>query len=183
MRQPAWTASASRARRRVCSARSLLDTSSWQRGRRAPLAAAAPAARSRRPARARASSSQRPQEEQREEREQREREEAEAEQRAARKQRRSPVANAVATPAGEAQLGSFLSSRPDAAQAVQEAVDAIRGALGGDAFEPELALVFATAAYGPGLEGVVPALRQLVPSLRHVFGCTARTRFWEGGEG
>lgn len=83
------------------------------------------------------------------------------------------VTNTVATPAGEVQWGSFLSVKPGAAEAVEEAVAAIRGGFGdGAAFQPELALVFATAAYGGGLEEVVPALRQLVPSLRNVFGCT-----------
>jgi deleted-in-malignant-brain-tumors protein 1 len=77
----------------------------------------------------------------------------------------------VSTPDGDARLGSFLSTKADALEAVQEAVAAIRAGQG-DGFEPELALVFAAAAYGSGLEEVVPALRQLVPSLRHIFGCT-----------
>jgi hypothetical protein len=82
------------------------------------------------------------------------------------------ITNVVSTAVGEIKLGSFLSRQPDALGAVQEAVAAIRAGLGGEAFQPELALVFATAAYGDGLEEVVPALRQLAPSLRHVFGCT-----------
>ena len=83
------------------------------------------------------------------------------------------VTNVVSTPAGDVALGSFLSTKPDTLEAVQEAVSAIAARLGGEgSFQPELALVFATAAYGGGLEEVVPALRQLVPSLRHVFGCT-----------
>jgi len=89
-------------------------------------------------------------------------------------ERQSPVTNTVSTPDGEIQLGSFLSNKPDVLDAVQEAVAAVREGLGGDSFHPDLALVFATAAYGPGLEEVVPALRQLAPSLRHVFGCTVR---------
>ncbi|GBF92765.1 hypothetical protein Rsub_05134 [Raphidocelis subcapitata] len=84
----------------------------------------------------------------------------------------SHVANSVATPAGTFALGSFLSLRPDAASAVAEAVEAITSRHG-PCFQPTLAVVFAAAAYGDGLEEVVPALRQLLPSLRHVFGCTS----------
>jgi hypothetical protein len=86
------------------------------------------------------------------------------------------VANTVATPAGDVRLGSFLSTEPSARSAVAEAVAAIRAGFGGGGapFEPELAIVFAAAAYGDGLEEVVPALRELVPSLRHVFGATVR---------
>lgn len=83
------------------------------------------------------------------------------------------VANSVATPAGTFALGSFLSLRPDAVSAVAEAVEAIT-TRHGPGFEPMLAVVFAAAAYGDGLEEVVPALRQLLPSLRNVFGCTVR---------
>ncbi|KAI8476657.1 MAG: FIST N domain-containing protein [Monoraphidium minutum] len=91
----------------------------------------------------------------------------------------TPAVNSVSSPAGEVRVGSFLSVQPDAVAAVGEAVAAITGAAaagaggGGEPFRPELALVFAAAAYGDGLEEVVPALRQLVPSLRHVFGCTS----------
>lgn len=81
------------------------------------------------------------------------------------------IAN-VTTPNGNIKLGSFLSSKPDVLEAIQEAVAAIQADMGDEAFEPELALVFVTAAYGDGLEEVVPALRQLAPSLKHVFGCT-----------
>lgn len=87
---------------------------------------------------------------------------------------RGAVTNSLATPSGQAALGAFLSTTPSAVDAVAEAVAAIREGVGGDAFAPELALVFATAAHGDALQDVVPTLRRLVPSLRHVFGCTVR---------
>lgn len=88
----------------------------------------------------------------------------------------------VSTPEGDVKVGAFLSRAASASDAVREAVAAIRAGLeqggasasggGSSSFEPELAIVFATAAHGDGLEDVVPALREAVPSLRHVFGCT-----------
>ncbi len=84
------------------------------------------------------------------------------------------VTNVVATPAGEVRLGSFLSGKVKVADALEEAVAAISRGLGGAPFQPDVALVFATAAYAEQLEQVVPALRRLAPSLRHVFGCTVR---------
>ncbi|KXZ49546.1 hypothetical protein GPECTOR_20g400 [Gonium pectorale] len=39
--------------------------------------------------------------------------------------------------------------------------------------QPELAIVFVSAAFGPDFDRLVPLLRQRLPSLRHVFGCSA----------
>ncbi|KAG2489152.1 hypothetical protein HYH03_012378 [Edaphochlamys debaryana] len=45
---------------------------------------------------------------------------------------------------------------------------------GADApFAPELAIVFVTASFGPDFERLVPLLRERLPSLKHVFGCSA----------
>jgi hypothetical protein len=43
-------------------------------------------------------------------------------------------------------------------------------------FQPELALVFASCNYGSQLPGLVAAVREAAPSVKHIFGCTVRVR-------
>ncbi len=40
--------------------------------------------------------------------------------------------------------------------------------------QPELAIVFVSAAFGPDFDRLVTLLRERLPSLKHVFGCSVR---------
>jgi hypothetical protein len=77
----------------------------------------------------------------------------------------------VSTGHGDYSWGSFLSSSEVVDVAIAECVDAILQSIGRDA-QPELALVFVSSAYGAQYERIIPALRELVPSLKCVYGCS-----------
>ena len=79
----------------------------------------------------------------------------------------------VRTPGSTAEIrwGSYLSKSPSLPDAVNEAVDRILESIGRDS-QPELALVFVSSVYGPDFESVVPMLRERLPSLKSVFGCS-----------
>lgn len=57
--------------------------------------------------------------------------------------------------------------------AVNEAVKNILDSIGHDS-EPELAMVFISSVYGQEFEDLVPLLREKIPSLKHIFGCSVR---------
>ena len=80
---------------------------------------------------------------------------------------------APGAPPGTLRWGSYLSRLPKLELAAREAVDNILAAIGPDA-EPQLAIVFVTADFGEEFDAVVPLLRRLVPSLKHVIGCSVR---------
>jgi hypothetical protein len=71
----------------------------------------------------------------------------------------------------EIRWGSFLSTEESLEAAVDEAVRTIKDSIGEDA-KPELALVFVSSLHGEEFDRVVPLLRERVPSLRHIFGCS-----------
>lgn len=73
--------------------------------------------------------------------------------------------------------GSFLSSLPTVPDAVAEAVQATIASIGPDA-QPQLAIVFVTSEYSAQFDLVVPTLRQLLPSLKHIIGCSVRPNAW-----
>lgn len=72
------------------------------------------------------------------------------------------------------QWGSFLSKRSRLEDAVDECVKRIMKSSGPGA-APTLAIVFISAAFGSDFEDVVPLLREKVPSLKHVVGCSVST--------
>eukprot|EP00879_Flechtneria_rotunda_P033425 GHRR01037017.1.p1 GENE.GHRR01037017.1~~GHRR01037017.1.p1 ORF type:complete len:221 (+),score=43.56 GHRR01037017.1:522-1184(+) len=85
---------------------------------------------------------------------------------------------------GDCIWASCVSSLPTVNSAIQDAVDTIMDQHGascnikdhfgpGRRFEPDLAIVFASCNYGPQLEDVVTAVRRSMPSVKHIFGCTA----------
>ena len=47
--------------------------------------------------------------------------------------------------------------------------------------EPELAIVFVSAAFGSDFDRLVPLLRERLPSLKHVFGCSVGAAGPPGG--
>lgn len=71
----------------------------------------------------------------------------------------------------EIRWGSYLSVKPKLEAAIEEAVEKILGSIGTDS-QPELAIVFVSSVHGPSFDDVVPLLRQRVPSLKHIFGCS-----------
>ena len=79
----------------------------------------------------------------------------------------------VRTPAAEIRWGSFVSELPVLELAAKEAVGSILASIGEDS-KPELAIVFATSALGDEFDQVVPLLRELVPSLKSIVGCSVR---------
>ncbi|GLI65399.1 hypothetical protein VaNZ11_008955 [Volvox africanus] len=88
------------------------------------------------------------------------------------------VASEVRTPNGSIKWGCYLSRRSTLEDAVDECIAQIRRAMrsgSGEAGEPqpELAIVFVSAAFGSDFDRLVPLLRERLPSLRHVFGCSA----------
>lgn len=77
----------------------------------------------------------------------------------------------VRTSVAEIRWGSFVSRLPVLELAAKEAVSSILASIGTDS-QPELAIVFVTSAMGAEFDMVVPVLRQLVPSLKNIIGCT-----------
>lgn len=86
----------------------------------------------------------------------------------------------VKTPTAEIRWGSFLSTEESLDDAVDECVGKIMAAIGPDA-APDLAIVFVSAVHGPDFDQLVPLLRDRVPSLKHVFGCSVGRRGGPGG--
>jgi hypothetical protein len=82
--------------------------------------------------------------------------------------------SAATTRPGEFRWGSFLSRKEFIDDAVAEAVSSILLNIGKDA-QPNIALVFVSSAYGQQYDRVVPALRELVPSLQCIYGCSVST--------
>lgn len=82
--------------------------------------------------------------------------------------------SAATTRPGEFRWGSFLSRKEFIDDAVAEAVSSILQNIGKDA-QPNIALVFVSSAYGQQYDRVVPALRELVPSLQCIYGCSVST--------
>jgi small ligand-binding sensory domain FIST len=78
--------------------------------------------------------------------------------------------------------GSYVSSLPILELAAKEAVDTILGSIGRDS-KPELAVVFVTSSLGSEFDQVVPTLRELVPSLKHIIGCSGYGVIGGGNEG
>ena len=64
-----------------------------------------------------------------------------------------------------------MSSLPVLELAAKDACDSILSSIGLDS-EPELAIVFATSDLGEDFDRVVPLLRELVPSLKNIVGCS-----------
>lgn len=75
----------------------------------------------------------------------------------------------------EIRWGSFVSQQAELEDAVEEAVQAIRERIGKDA-QPELALVFVSSVHGEEFNRVVPLLRERLPSLRYIFGCSVSSK-------
>ncbi len=73
----------------------------------------------------------------------------------------------------EVRWGSALSRATTLSEAMDEAVGSILGSIGRDS-KPDLAIVFASSVHGEEFEQLVPMLRERVPSLRTVFGCSVR---------
>lgn len=79
----------------------------------------------------------------------------------------------------EIRWGSYVSTKEDLPDAIEEAVDRIMGSIGNDS-QPELAIVFVSSTHGPDYSTVVPLLRKRLPSLKHVFGCSVSTCMGHG---
>jgi hypothetical protein len=77
-------------------------------------------------------------------------------------------------PGQEIKWGCYLSRNKSLRPAIREAVSKVLDSLGGAAVQPSLALVFVSSVHGAEFEQVIPILRELVPSLKHVFGCSVR---------
>ena len=75
-----------------------------------------------------------------------------------------------------------MSSLPILELAAKEAVDTIMNSIGKDS-RPELAIVFVTSSLGSEFDQVVPTLRELVPSLKHIIGCSGYGVIGGGNEG
>ncbi|KAG1678799.1 hypothetical protein FOA52_012839 [Chlamydomonas sp. UWO 241] len=71
----------------------------------------------------------------------------------------------------EIRWGSFVSRLPVLELAVKEAVSSILASIGTDS-APQLAIVFVTSSMGAEFDQVVPLLRQLLPSLKNIVGCS-----------
>jgi hypothetical protein len=87
----------------------------------------------------------------------------------------SVAGNVVSTGGGEFRWGAYLSTKDFIDDAIAEAVERILQSIGSDS-EPELALVFVSSAYGSQYERIVPTLRELVPSLKCIYGSSVRRR-------
>lgn len=83
------------------------------------------------------------------------------------------VAAAVKVPGTgqEIRWGSALSRQPELPDALDEAVGCIMASLGQDT-KPDVALVFASSLHGEMFEHLVPMLRQRLPTLNTIFGCS-----------
>ncbi len=81
----------------------------------------------------------------------------------------------MATRPGEFRWGSFLSQKEFVDDAIAEAVSSILQNIGKDS-QPNIAIVFVSSAYGQQYDRVVPALRELVPSLQCVYGSSVSCR-------
>ena len=64
-----------------------------------------------------------------------------------------------------------MSSKATVHDAVEEAAQRISDGLPAH-FAPEVALVFASCSYGQDLENVVKEIRQQLPSVKRIFGCS-----------
>lgn len=67
--------------------------------------------------------------------------------------------------------GSYVSQIENLDDAIRDCVINTLRHIGRDSV-PELAIVFVGSAHGKDFGKVVPILRALVPSLKHIFGCT-----------
>eukprot|EP00195_Chlamydomonas_chlamydogama_P011605 CAMPEP_0202908360 /NCGR_PEP_ID=MMETSP1392-20130828/45772_1 /ASSEMBLY_ACC=CAM_ASM_000868 /TAXON_ID=225041 /ORGANISM="Chlamydomonas chlamydogama, Strain SAG 11-48b" /LENGTH=284 /DNA_ID=CAMNT_0049597645 /DNA_START=109 /DNA_END=959 /DNA_ORIENTATION=- len=88
----------------------------------------------------------------------------------------------VKTSNSEFRWGSYVSKHEVLELAVDEAVENIKKSIGQDS-EPELAIVFITTAHGEEFEDVIPLLRERLPSLKHIFGCSGYGVVGGGEEG
>lgn len=79
--------------------------------------------------------------------------------------------NVVASRVRQIRWGSWLSTAESLEAAIPECVARILAGIGRDA-EPELAIVFVSSAHGGQYDKVIPLLRQQLPSLKFVFGCS-----------
>jgi hypothetical protein len=84
----------------------------------------------------------------------------------------SSIATVVKAASGrEFRWSSILSRKEDMVEAVAECVGCCCQGLG-DGAQPDLAFVHASSVHGDSFELVVPLLREALPSLRAVFGCS-----------
>lgn len=86
------------------------------------------------------------------------------------------LATGTVVPAGPSgdplRWGSFVSKLSSLEASIDEAVRNILASIGPDS-QPELAIVFVSSVFGPeNFDVVVPRLREAVPSLKYVFGCS-----------
>jgi hypothetical protein len=90
------------------------------------------------------------------------------------------VASTVATETEPIQWGCYLSRKAILADAVDECISQVAQAMNDDpqgaryAFQPELAIVFISSAYGKEFDSLIPMLTERLPSLKTVFGCSVR---------
>lgn len=66
--------------------------------------------------------------------------------------------------------------------AISEAADRILDKLGSDT-QPQLAIIFVSSIFGSQYDDVIPILRKRIPSLQHIFGCSAHSVIGGGASG
>ena len=89
------------------------------------------------------------------------------------------VASTVATSTEPIQWGCYLSRKAILADAVDECIAQVTQAMRADPqwpgeFQPELAIIFISSAYGREFDSLIPMLTERLPSLKTVFGCSVR---------